>query len=651
MTRTSQLAQAAQLSLILGVTTSSWLLGVNLTVDAESRTVTGGKLETTGIELAQKSQGVNRFQVLAEADELFQTGRPKEAENLYRQVKPAFSPVENKRTAIYEVEQLPGDGQVYWRNANEGLQQNLDSKIFLSLQLLTENYPEFIKGHLLLAEACQKKSEACKNNAKAEQPKNDLEVLERAGELYPDEPDLLKAKIKALENKEQFLEASIAARQFVTIFVDYPEAPEFASLAEKNLKRHQSKLNESLRIQGVFSALVGAAKTISTLNWKSQISGFQTLSMLLQGESAFGKFMSDKLVEKYRQEDKLVQEPQVLNYVRGIGGRLAPLMGRNFEYEYYVIKDSSINAFALPGGKIFVNTGAILNTNSEAELAGLLGHEIAHAVLSHTFQRIAQSQFLSSLSNVIPMSNLFQDMVGKEHSREQERQADILGTRVLNKAGYAADGLRNLMATLNAQYGGKERTDWQSTHPAPAERVEYLESLIERNKYNRYAYEGVKKHKEIQNLLQGISPSPNTKPPAQANRLNQNTSRANQNTPRSKPIRGNVAITGGQTRDNVEIRIDGAKVESNRNFSINFVVVNRSDRPFAFVPLYAQVVTENGKKLSTRFSSADVLVPAGGTTKGTVQVLGQSWNSQGSQNLTLVIKESTGGGRLFRISF
>src|SRR5207253_1551067 len=100
----------------------------------------------------EKPEAVSRFQTLAQADELYQKGEIAAAETLYRKVKPPFPPAEKKRTAIYEVEQLPGDAQVYWRNANEGLQQNLDTKIFLPLQLLINNYPEFLKGHLLLAE-------------------------------------------------------------------------------------------------------------------------------------------------------------------------------------------------------------------------------------------------------------------------------------------------------------------------------------------------------------------------------------------------------------------------------------------------------------------------------------------------------------------
>ena len=85
-----------------------------------------------------------------------------------------------------------------------------------------------------------------------------------------------------------------------------------------------------------------------------------------------------------------------------------------------------------------------------------------------------------------------------------ERQADVLGTRILVSAGYAADGVRNLMVTLNE---GKEDMGvlaWLSTHPETAERVRYLEELIVNNGYNRYAYEGVVSHAKMRTKAKAL---------------------------------------------------------------------------------------------------------------------------------------------------
>jgi predicted Zn-dependent protease len=172
--------------------------------------------------------------------------------------------------------------------------------------------------------------------------------------------------------------------------------------------------------------------------------------------------------------------------------------GRNdFNYEFFVIPQEELNAFALPGGKIFINAGAIAKTNSEAELAGLLAHELSHTVLSHGFQLVTQGNLIANITQYLPLGRNISQLFALNYSREMERQADNLGTRLIVAGGYAADGLRNLMVTLE-----KEQKNfiplWLSSHPGGSERVSYLENLISRGNYNRYAYEGVERHIELQ---------------------------------------------------------------------------------------------------------------------------------------------------------
>jgi predicted Zn-dependent protease len=222
---------------------------------------------------------------------------------------------------------------------------------------------------------------------------------------------------------------------------------------------------------------------------------------MVQGESGFGEQAISSFVGEQKQRGALVEDQEIVDYIKGIAGRMTPYMGRDFKYEFYVVRDSSLNAFALPGGKVVVNTGAILNTNSEAELAGLLGHEISHAVLSHGFLKLVQGNLLQNLDQVVPLFDQVSPILNAQYSQDAERQADLLGTRALASSGYAADGLRDFMVTLK-ETSGNSPTNYLSTHPAPSERVSYLEQLITDNGYNRYAYLGIKKHKEIQKRLQ-----------------------------------------------------------------------------------------------------------------------------------------------------
>jgi Peptidase family M48 len=441
------------------------------------------------LPIISPAQTTNINQTLIKADELYLAGNTAGAEKLYRQVKPPL-PKEKEgtnitRKPITDPEQLSGAGKVYWRNATEGIQQGLTSKIFVPLQTLLEKEPEFIPAYKLYAEASEKYGSK----------KDVIPILEKGVTAFPDSIELNKALIKALEENDKWLESSIIARQFAIVYSQNPEAPEFIKIADKNFRRFRSQINEKVVTQGILGGIIGAITGSGTEQ------AVQLGSLLLQGESGMGA----SFASAYKQQLTLINDPQVVEYVSRIGNDLANLMGRSdFKYEFYVVKNDAFNAFALPGGKVFVHTGAIMAANSEAELAGLLGHEIGHAVLSHGFQRMTNANLIANIGKKIPLGNLVSNLVILDYSRDNETQSDIIGTRALAAAGYAADGLRNLFVTLKQQQGRGGVPEFLQTHPLPDSRVRYLEALITRNGYNRYAFEGVKKHAEIKQRLQEI---------------------------------------------------------------------------------------------------------------------------------------------------
>ncbi|MEG3435524.1 M48 family metallopeptidase [Pannus brasiliensis CCIBt3594] len=455
--------------------------------------------------IAQDTENNPCFETIASADELFLAGEKSEARTLYRQCKPDFPESSDNGTEVpppvYDIQQLEG-GHKLWTNALDGIESNLDSKIFFNLVPLTQRYPQFIPASLKLADFCVNDSEFCERSAREGQPKTASEVLERVTELYPDNADLVKKKIELLALEEKYLEAAIDARQFSIVYSDRPEAAEFVEIADKYLGKFKAKINDRLVGQTVAGVIIGAGAGFLNGNVYQGLSGLQMVVLMLQGEANFGREAATALANNYIARGELIQDGEVLDYIRGIGDKITRFMGRkDLEYEYYVVKDDKLNAFALPGGKVFINTGAILQTNSEAELAGLLGHEISHAVLSHGFLRIAESSLLNNLSLVVPFLNYVSPLITAQYSQENERQADILGTRVLPLSNYAADGLLNVMVTFKKIYGDAP-TNYLSTHPAPVERLQYLEKIIRDNRFDRYAYEGVKKHQKIQQKLQ-----------------------------------------------------------------------------------------------------------------------------------------------------
>jgi predicted Zn-dependent protease len=437
------------------------------------------------------AEQLEREKKLIEADRLYKAGDKAGAEALYRAVKPAFKGATEVQAeaVITDPEQLAIAGKVYWREAEAGLAQNLETRVFVPLELLVKNYPQFIPGQLKYAEALEKYD-------KKEQA---LAVLEKAATRYPNQPELVKARVVALGKNEKWIEASIAARQFALLNPDNPQAPEFIKIADDYLKRYQSQLRGRLRGNLIGNILTGALGYALTGSLFGPLSAVQNTALLLRGETAVG----ERVVKQAKRRLDLIQDEEVNSYVNELGQKLANAAGRNeFKYEFYTVLDDKLNAFALPGGKVFINAGAIKNANSESELAGLLGHELSHAVLSHSFQLITEGTLTANLTQFIPyIGGILSDLTTLSYGRDMERQADVLGTRLLVSTGYAADGLYNLMVILRKQEEEKKKDippAWLATHPLTRDRVSYLESLITSMNYNRYAYEGVERHNAIQ---------------------------------------------------------------------------------------------------------------------------------------------------------
>jgi predicted Zn-dependent protease len=360
----------------------------------------------------------------------------------------------------------------------------------VALEQLVKNEPGFILGYVELANLLQE-------NGRNEDA---IAVLDQGATIHPYSSEIVMAQVLALSDAGQHIEASIAAREFAVLNLDHPQAGEFEDLAEEELNTF---------LNGVRNANIsGGALTILTNifiggqnpwdSWDNAIATYEIIELALSDEKDFGS----RAAEQYKQQLPLLEDPEVVDYVTQLGLQVAQPMGRDFDYEFFVVQDNSLNAFALPGGKIFVNTGTILSTDSQAELAGVLAHEAAHSVLSHGMQKMFSNNIFSQLQSEIPFGEFITTMVSLNYSRDQERQSDILGTRVLSTSGYAADGLRNFMVTLAQNTpAGSPVDEYFSTHPASPARVSYLEELIQRNGYNRYALEGVDKHREIQAKL------------------------------------------------------------------------------------------------------------------------------------------------------
>jgi predicted Zn-dependent protease len=204
-------------------------------------------------------------------------------------------------------------------------------------------------------------------------------------------------------------------------------------------------------------------------------------------EIALGK-ESDAQV---RQEMGLSDDPELQRYVSGIGLRLAKLSERpNLPWQFAVVDQPAVNAFALPGGFIYVTRGILPYLDSEAELAGVLGHEIGHVTARHAAQaytRQAEANLgLTILSIFVPSTRPFADLGATglgvlflRNGREAELEADRLGVEYGSGAGYDPAGVPRFLATLARVNAMSERgvPNWLSTHPDPGSRVTKAEPV------------------------------------------------------------------------------------------------------------------------------------------------------------------------------
>jgi predicted Zn-dependent protease len=180
-----------------------------------------------------------------------------------------------------------------------------------------------------------------------------------------------------------------------------------------------------------------------------------------------------------------VADPEVGRYVSQLGHKLAAVSERpHLPYEFAVVNDSTVNAWALPGGKIAVHRGLLLELDSEAALAAVVSHEIGHAVARHTARRMEKQMLFGTILSVLSavgvgdaavnLGGAGLQMVSLKFSRSDELEADRLGMRYMSRAGYDPRGavdLQQMFLDLEKQKkGGK--AGWLSTHPPSKQRLD-----------------------------------------------------------------------------------------------------------------------------------------------------------------------------------
>ena len=193
----------------------------------------------------------------------------------------------------------------------------------------------------------------------------------------------------------------------------------------------------------------------------------------------------------------LCNAPKVDAYLTQLGMRLAaklPTGGAQYPFEFHCVNDKAINAFALPGGYVFINRGAIEAADNEAQLAGVMAHELSHVALRHGTNQATKAQAAEGFLGIA--GGIFGGSTGGalltqlgafaaggvllRYSRTAESQADVMGTQVLYDTGYDPRAMAQFFEKLEAETKGKNPPEFFSDHPNPEHRVERVDEEIEK---------------------------------------------------------------------------------------------------------------------------------------------------------------------------
>jgi len=236
------------------------------------------------------------------------------------------------------------------------------------------------------------------------------------------------------------------------------------------------------------AVLVAAALTGCAIN---PVTGRKEIQMISEGQEV-------QLGQQYyppsrqSQGGDYVTDPRVTQYVQQVGNRLAAVADRKLPYEFVVLNSGELNAWALPGGKIAINRGLLLELQNEAELAAVLSHEIVHAAARHGAQQMEKGQLMqigaavASIGAAVYGGSEFGQVVGQgaavgaqmlqaKYGRDDELESDSYGMKYMKLAGYDLQAAVSLQELFVRKYSAGREQDWMTglfaSHPPSPERV------------------------------------------------------------------------------------------------------------------------------------------------------------------------------------
>lgn len=222
----------------------------------------------------------------------------------------------------------------------------------------------------------------------------------------------------------------------------------------------------------------------------------------------------------------IVRDSQLQSYIEGIGRRLVGTgLAGDYPYTFKVVNDKSINAFALPGGPTYVHTGLIASADNEAQLAGVMAHEIAHVALRHGTNQASKANLIqlpamlagAIIGNGSMLGQLAQLGIGLgansvllKYSRNAESDADILGARMMARAGYNPIESARFFEKLEAA-GGSRGPQFLASHPNPGNRMKTIQEEIQYLPRANYSAGNTGEFQSIKSRIGGLPAATGTR--------------------------------------------------------------------------------------------------------------------------------------------
>ncbi|MCI0708743.1 MAG: M48 family metallopeptidase [Chloroflexi bacterium] len=216
----------------------------------------------------------------------------------------------------------------------------------------------------------------------------------------------------------------------------------------------------------------------------------QHVSLTREQEIALGDQSTPEIINQF---GGLHPDEELQQRIAEIGQRLVRESVANdtdWEFEFYVLDDpQTINAFALPGGPVFITTGLLNQLDDEDEVAGVLAHEIVHVLARHSAQQLAKNELTNGLvgavgvasgdANAAQTAAVIGQLINMSYGRDDELQSDALGVCLMIDAGYSPEAMVEVMTVLAQAGGGNRPPEFFSTHPNPENRISEIEEAIE----------------------------------------------------------------------------------------------------------------------------------------------------------------------------